>query len=159
MCCLLQEPGTADLTAWVDFSSLRQAVSERRVGVRASGPIQQGHFLLANGIEQRVDALIQVLRYAGKTSSLMFCLRRVHAYALLLHVAMKHLQHFKLSTGHITLAHMLRCTSLCMCLQAPGRTAKEAEALEDALARLVAGTAHHAQGMGETYKVRTSCVC
>lgn len=56
----MQEPGTADLTAWVDFSALRHAVHDRRVVARVHGPIQQGHFLLANGIEQRVDALLQV---------------------------------------------------------------------------------------------------
>lgn len=56
----LQAPGTADLTAWVDFSALRQAVNDRDVGVRALGPMFQGHFLLANGVEARVDALLQV---------------------------------------------------------------------------------------------------
>jgi NADH dehydrogenase [ubiquinone] 1 alpha subcomplex assembly factor 7 len=56
----LQAPGSADLTAWVDFSALRHAVSDRGVGVRMLGPISQGHFLLGNGIEQRVDVLLQV---------------------------------------------------------------------------------------------------
>jgi hypothetical protein len=37
-------------------------------------------------------------------------------------------------------------------LQAKTRPAAEVDALESGFARLVAGTQHHAQGMGETYK-------
>ena len=56
----VQEPGRADLTTWVDFSALRQAVQESLTRVAVHGPITQGHFCLANGMEQRVDALLQV---------------------------------------------------------------------------------------------------
>jgi hypothetical protein len=57
---MVQEPGSADLTAWVDFSALRQAVDDRKLSVCTHGPLPQGIFLLANGIEQRVDILLQV---------------------------------------------------------------------------------------------------
>ena len=56
----MQEPGSADLTAWVDFSAVRQAVAERKVGAKAHSPVPQGVFLQANGIIDRVDALLQV---------------------------------------------------------------------------------------------------
>lgn len=55
----LQEPGSADLTAWVDFAALRQAVTESLSRVTAHGPVAQGHFCLANGMEQRLDELLQ----------------------------------------------------------------------------------------------------
>ena len=57
---MLQEPGTADLTAWVDFDALKQAVQARELRVRVLGPITQGQFLLANGMDSRVDSLQQV---------------------------------------------------------------------------------------------------
>lgn len=56
----LQEPGSADLTAWVDFGAVRQAVSESLSRVQAHGPVAQGHFCLANGMEQRLDDLLSV---------------------------------------------------------------------------------------------------
>ena len=38
-------------------------------------------------------------------------------------------------------------------VQKKGRTQEEADALEEGFARLVAGTEHHPQGMGDAYKV------
>lgn len=70
--CVVQEPGSADLTAWVDFGSLRQAVSESLTHVRAHGPITQGNFCLANGMEERLDALLQVRRHL-KPATLFPC--------------------------------------------------------------------------------------
>lgn len=51
----LVAPGTADLTAHVDFAHL-VAVAEA-AGAKAWGPVTQGDFLLALGIRERADAL------------------------------------------------------------------------------------------------------
>ncbi|ETV95052.1 hypothetical protein H310_11350 [Aphanomyces invadans] len=55
---VLREPGDVDLSIDVDFSTLkRYATDETRV--RAYGPIGQGEFLKAMGIEHRMAALFQ----------------------------------------------------------------------------------------------------
>ncbi len=51
----LAAPGTADLTAHVDFGALTRAASLS--GARAHGPLTQGAFLNALGIGARADAL------------------------------------------------------------------------------------------------------
>lgn len=51
------EPGLVDLSADVDFSALRM-VAEKVPGVRVHGPVPQGHFLSALGIEVRLNALL-----------------------------------------------------------------------------------------------------
>ena len=51
----LETPGDADLTAHVDFASLRRAA--RAAGALAHGPVEQGAFLLALGIAARADRL------------------------------------------------------------------------------------------------------
>jgi NADH dehydrogenase [ubiquinone] 1 alpha subcomplex assembly factor 7 len=51
----LAEPGTADLTAHVDFAALADAA--RAAGAAVFGPTTQGHFLQSLGIELRADAL------------------------------------------------------------------------------------------------------
>ncbi|HSR73169.1 MAG TPA: SAM-dependent methyltransferase, partial [Kiloniellales bacterium] len=51
----LAEPGSADLTAHVDFSTLARAAGE--AGARAHGPVAQAAFLRALGIEQRAARL------------------------------------------------------------------------------------------------------
>ena len=53
----LDEPGAADLTAHVDFSAL--ASEARREGANVFGPIPQGRFLRALGIEARAARLRQ----------------------------------------------------------------------------------------------------
>ncbi len=53
----LEQPGTADLTARVDFESLIAAARER--GLTAYGPVEQGSFLLGLGMESRAAALSQ----------------------------------------------------------------------------------------------------
>ena len=53
----LHDPGSADLTAHVDFSSL--AATARQAGARVFGPIPQGRFLEALGIEARAARLRQ----------------------------------------------------------------------------------------------------
>ncbi|MET0307711.1 MAG: SAM-dependent methyltransferase [Sphingomonas sp.] len=49
------EPGEADLTAHVDFATLREAAEAE--GLVAYGPITQGAFLSALGIDARTEAL------------------------------------------------------------------------------------------------------
>ena len=53
----LTDPGTADLTAHVDFAALGHAVLEG--GGVAYGPVTQGDFLKGLGIEARTDSLLQ----------------------------------------------------------------------------------------------------
>jgi SAM-dependent MidA family methyltransferase len=50
-----EQPGNRDLTAHVDFASLGAAAAVE--GVRVAGPIGQGAFLTALGIEPRAAAL------------------------------------------------------------------------------------------------------
>ncbi|RMD65231.1 MAG: class I SAM-dependent methyltransferase, partial [Alphaproteobacteria bacterium] len=52
---LLDAPGTADLTADVDFAALARAAQE--AGARTHGPVRQGDFLRALGLEARAAAL------------------------------------------------------------------------------------------------------
>ena len=54
---VLEEPGTADLTAHVDFSAL--AAAARREGAAVFGPVSQGHFLRSLGIDARASRLRQ----------------------------------------------------------------------------------------------------
>jgi SAM-dependent MidA family methyltransferase len=51
----LTAPGTADLTANVDFLHLKSAIATS--DARSLGPMFQSHFLKALGMDQRVDAL------------------------------------------------------------------------------------------------------
>lgn len=53
----LEAPGTADLTARVDFESLAQAA--RQAGLAVSGPVTQSDFLKRLGIESRAAALLR----------------------------------------------------------------------------------------------------
>ncbi|MFQ5775459.1 MAG: class I SAM-dependent methyltransferase [Kiloniellaceae bacterium] len=52
---VLADPGTADLTAHVDFSALARAAAE--AGAQAHGPVDQGDFLAALGLGARAAAL------------------------------------------------------------------------------------------------------
>jgi len=51
----LVEPGTADLTAHVDFAAL--AAAARMQGAHIWGPAEQGRFLHALGLQQRIETL------------------------------------------------------------------------------------------------------
>ena len=51
------EPGEADLTAHVDFATLREAAELE--GLIVHGPVTQGAFLTALGIAPRTEALIK----------------------------------------------------------------------------------------------------
>lgn len=50
-----EAPGTADITAHVDFETLAHAI--RAGGADAHGPVEQGSFLTALGIDGRAEAL------------------------------------------------------------------------------------------------------
>ena len=54
---VLDDPGTADLTAHLDFSSLSAAA--RQAGAQVFGPVHQGDFLRALGIDARASRLRQ----------------------------------------------------------------------------------------------------
>ena len=53
---VLEDPGDADLTAHVDFEALARAAGQ--AGAAAHGPVTQGAFLAALGIEARAKALL-----------------------------------------------------------------------------------------------------
>ena len=53
----IEAPGSADITAYVDFEALRRAASE--AGARVHGPVPQGDFLKTLGIEARASALLE----------------------------------------------------------------------------------------------------
>ncbi|CAI5473967.1 unnamed protein product [Closterium sp. Yama58-4] len=57
---VLDAPGTADLSAYVDFAALRQAVTDSKLPARAYGPITQSQLLGRLGINFRVEALLRV---------------------------------------------------------------------------------------------------
>ncbi len=53
----LQDPGTADLTAHVDFHAIKQAAAEE--GAAGYGPVTQGDFLEVLGARARLDKLCE----------------------------------------------------------------------------------------------------
>jgi NADH dehydrogenase [ubiquinone] 1 alpha subcomplex assembly factor 7 len=54
---VLADPGTADLTAHVDFAALMREAEA--CGLHAYGPMQQGEFLLKLGLAERQERLLQ----------------------------------------------------------------------------------------------------
>ncbi|XP_031287338.1 LOW QUALITY PROTEIN: protein arginine methyltransferase NDUFAF7 homolog, mitochondrial-like [Pistacia vera] len=56
---IFDNPGTADLSAYVDFASVRHSAKEASVNVSVHGPITQSQFLGSLGINFRVEALLQ----------------------------------------------------------------------------------------------------
>ncbi|XP_021297661.1 protein arginine methyltransferase NDUFAF7, mitochondrial [Herrania umbratica] len=56
---LLDNPGTADLSAYVDFACIRHSAEEASDDVSVHGPITQSQFLGSLGINFRVEALLQ----------------------------------------------------------------------------------------------------
>jgi NADH dehydrogenase [ubiquinone] 1 alpha subcomplex assembly factor 7 len=74
---VLAEPGTADLTAHVDFAALADAAAEG--GARCHGPVTQGSFLRALGIEARLEALLRNATAAQAEQLLSGCRRLIDA--------------------------------------------------------------------------------
>ena len=62
----LAEPGEVDLSTDVDFAAVKEAVA-RVEGVRAFGPMPQGEFLSAMGIETRLQTLLDGKEGGGLT--------------------------------------------------------------------------------------------
>ncbi|EXC49088.1 hypothetical protein L484_000561 [Morus notabilis] len=56
---ILDDPGSADLSAYVDFASIRHSAEEASGHVSVHGPITQSQFLGSLGINFRVEALLQ----------------------------------------------------------------------------------------------------
>ncbi|XP_052198121.1 uncharacterized protein LOC127805005 [Diospyros lotus] len=56
---ILDNPGTADLSAYVDFASIRHSAEETSEDVSVHGPITQSQFLGSLGINFRVEALLE----------------------------------------------------------------------------------------------------
>eukprot|EP00192_Tetraselmis_astigmatica_P004121 CAMPEP_0117682992 /NCGR_PEP_ID=MMETSP0804-20121206/20064_1 /TAXON_ID=1074897 /ORGANISM="Tetraselmis astigmatica, Strain CCMP880" /LENGTH=496 /DNA_ID=CAMNT_0005493359 /DNA_START=181 /DNA_END=1672 /DNA_ORIENTATION=+ len=67
---VLESPGKVDLSAWVDFSAVRQAVAEESEAgsVATHGPVTQSHFLHSLGIQARLESLLQVANEQQKES-------------------------------------------------------------------------------------------
>ncbi|KAM7508067.1 hypothetical protein LguiA_018520 [Lonicera macranthoides] len=56
---ILDDPGSADLSAYVDFPSIRHSAEEVSEDVSVHGPMTQSQFLGSLGINFRVEALLQ----------------------------------------------------------------------------------------------------
>ncbi|KAJ0252976.1 Protein arginine methyltransferase NDUFAF7 [Hirschfeldia incana] len=56
---ILDDPGSADLSAYVDFPSIKRSAEEASENVLVHGPMTQSQFLGSLGINFRVDALLQ----------------------------------------------------------------------------------------------------
>ncbi|KAJ7970946.1 Protein arginine methyltransferase NDUFAF7 [Quillaja saponaria] len=56
---ILDNPGSADLSAYVDFASIRHSAEEASGDVSVHGPITQSQFLSSLGINFRVESLLQ----------------------------------------------------------------------------------------------------
>jgi len=58
----LSSPGQVDVSADVDFTSLAEAALEGSEGVEVHGPVEQGDFLSALGIEERMQQLLRKVK-------------------------------------------------------------------------------------------------
>lgn len=58
----LSSPGLVDVSADVDFTSLAEAAIEASEGVEVHGPIEQGHFLQAMGVTERMQQLLRTVK-------------------------------------------------------------------------------------------------
>uniref|UniRef100_M0ZLX4 Protein arginine methyltransferase NDUFAF7 n=1 Tax=Solanum tuberosum TaxID=4113 RepID=M0ZLX4_SOLTU len=56
---ILDDPGTADLSAYVDFAAIRHSAEEASDDVAVNGPMTQSQFLGSLGINFRVEALME----------------------------------------------------------------------------------------------------
>ncbi|KAI8533856.1 hypothetical protein RHMOL_Rhmol10G0042100 [Rhododendron molle] len=68
---ILDNPGTADLSAYVDFASIRHAAEEVSEDVSVHGPITQSQFLGSLGINFRFEALLENCKTDEQEESLM----------------------------------------------------------------------------------------
>ncbi|KAG2598735.1 hypothetical protein PVAP13_5KG400100 [Panicum virgatum] len=56
---ILDDPGSADLSAYIDFASIRHSALEASDDISVHGPMTQSQFLGSLGINFRVEALLQ----------------------------------------------------------------------------------------------------
>ncbi|KAL9257021.1 arginine methyltransferase NDUFAF7 homolog, mitochondrial-like protein [Drosera capensis] len=56
---ILDDPGSADLSAYVDFASIRHSAEDASDQVAVHGPITQSQFLCSLGLNFRIEALLQ----------------------------------------------------------------------------------------------------
>ncbi|KAL5343873.1 S-adenosyl-L-methionine-dependent methyltransferase [Aspergillus crustosus] len=58
----LSSPGLVDVSADVDFTALAEAAINASEGVEVHGPVEQGHFLQAMGIAERMQQLLTTVQ-------------------------------------------------------------------------------------------------
>ena len=69
---ILDSPGEADLSAYVDFGALRQIIDEKpNTGVTCHGPITQQQFLLSLGLIPRLEKLVESATSAEQADELI----------------------------------------------------------------------------------------
>lgn len=66
----LSSPGQVDVSADVDFTALAESAIEASEGVEVHGPVEQGDFLQALGITERMKQLLRVIQDEGKRKNL-----------------------------------------------------------------------------------------
>ena len=71
----MADPGSADLTAHVDFAAL--AAVARQAGADVQGPVKQNAFLTALGLHARTDALAR--KFPQSAENLRLAARRLTA--------------------------------------------------------------------------------
>jgi NADH dehydrogenase [ubiquinone] 1 alpha subcomplex assembly factor 7 len=76
----LANPGEADLSAHVNFAELARMASES--GLAAWGPLQQGEFLLALGLEARLQRLLSSARPEQQSSLILGARRLTDPYQM-----------------------------------------------------------------------------
>ncbi|EGC28255.1 hypothetical protein DICPUDRAFT_160448 [Dictyostelium purpureum] len=74
---LLDKPGSADLSVWVDFQTLRRCVKMMKNKTTAIGPVDQGIFLKECGIEPRLMNLLDKLDSKEKMEELILGYKRL----------------------------------------------------------------------------------
>ena len=62
---IFHQPGTADLSHWVDFAALSRSAATH--GCRLIGPVPQGRFLMRIGLAQRAEQA--ALHWEGKPAA------------------------------------------------------------------------------------------
>ncbi|KAF7588800.1 hypothetical protein BBP40_005193 [Aspergillus hancockii] len=66
----LSSPGQVDVSADVDFTALAESAIEASEGVEVHGPVEQGDFLKAMGIAERMGQLLKGVQDEGKRKML-----------------------------------------------------------------------------------------
>ena len=60
------QPGETDISADVDFYALAERALVASEGVEVHGPVEQGQFLLAMGMQERLKAVLKGLEGEGE---------------------------------------------------------------------------------------------